>query len=239
LKNLELWRTPITVNGLRSISRLSRLEGLTLDGTGLKGDWLSHIYPLRELHRLTVINGDLSDGATDSLARMKGLTWLQLPHARIDSKLEPVLARLGKLECLVLDGTPFDDEGMKRLAALQHLKILFLGRTAITDAGLRSLERLPNLWRLSLSGNKVGDAGLRHLSQLPRLAGLDITATLATNSCLRGLAAISSLRATLVGQTRICASSEGFVGVMRDGVWFADEAKAKAADEYSKGIEAK
>ena len=177
LKNLQLWRTPITINNLRSIARLRCLDGLTLDATGLKGDWLKYIPQLGELQHLTVNNGDLSDGATESLARMKGVTWLELSHCGIDSMLGPAIARLKKLECLVVDGAPFDDEGMKHLTSLKNLKELCLVGTAISDDGLASLEELPDLWRLSIAGTKVGDSGLQHLSKLRKLAGLDIRGT--------------------------------------------------------------
>lgn len=229
LKDLSLWRTPITVKNLHEISRFRHLESLTLDGTGLKGDWLRPISTLPELQSFTLNDGDLSDGAADSLARMKGLATLQLSHVKIDSKLGPAIARLEKLEILAIVKMPFDDKGMKHLAGLTNLKVLYIVRTAITDGGMASLEKLLNLRRLSLGFTKVCDVGLRHLSKLPMLSELDIRHTGATNSCLRNLATIPLLNATLVEGTGISVTSPGFIGVLDKNIWYADEARAKEA----------
>jgi len=231
LKALAFWRTPIRTEILCRLGQLTRLEELILDGTGLKGDWLQHVSRLPKLRSLVLNDGDLSDGETNSLSRMKGLTSLQLSGVKIDSRLGAVIARLEKLDGLAIRNSPFDDEGMKHLAGLNRLRILILGGTAITDDGMRSLEGLVNLWRVSLCSTKVGDTGLSHLSRLPRLSGLDIRGTRATNSCLRLLAALPSLKVTLVGGTSISTSSPGFVGVLHDGVWYPNEARAKEAEE--------
>jgi hypothetical protein len=230
LKGLDLDRTPITNSQLRSISRLSGLERLTLYARGLGGNCLEPASRLRCLTVLTVNGGDLSDGAADSLARMNGLTWLYLYQCKIDSKLGPALGRLEKLEFLDLYDVPFDNGGMKHLTSLKHLNDLRLGRTAITDDGMASVERLTSLTKLELSKTKVGDAGLRYLSKLPKLEILDIAATRVTNSCLPTLAAMPSLKLAHVQETAIKPSSAGFVGILDDGEWFPNEARAKQVE---------
>ena len=67
MKKLTLCKTPITTSSLRSLSHLSNLEFLWLDGIGLKGDWLKPIANLHNIERLIVDHGDLSGGAADSL----------------------------------------------------------------------------------------------------------------------------------------------------------------------------
>jgi hypothetical protein len=228
---LDLVETPIAVSHLRSISGLSRLESLRLDGVALEGNWLRHVSGLRRLRHLIVSDGELTDDSAHSLGRMKGLRSLQLSNLKITAALGPAIKALGELEALVIDDMPFDDEGMKHLSRLQNLRVLFLGGTAISDNGMANLKSLPNLWRLSLQNTNVGDEGLRHLTRLPKLAGLDIRDTRATNSCLRSLAGISSLKMVLVQHTRISESSAGFIGVLRDHAWYRDEASAKEMAE--------
>lgn len=233
LKRLNFYRTLITNRQLRSISRLRRLEGLTFDATGLTGDCLRWISDLPALTELQVHDGDLSDGAADSLARMKGLTWLYLCNCKIDTKLGPALGRLETLEFLAISDEPFDDEGVKHLTSLKCLSDLSLDRTAVTDGGMASVAELTNLTHLDLGDTKVGDAGLRHLSKLPKLAVLRIGGTRATNSCLPTLAAMPSLKFACVSGTDIKPSAVGFVGVLHDGQWYRDEAKAKAVEGFS------
>jgi len=97
------------------------------------------------------------------------------------------------------------------------------------------VEKLTSLTKLGLSETRIGDAGLRCLSKLPQLTILDITSTRATNSCLRTLAALPSLELVHTQETAIDASSEGFVGILIDGEWFPNEAKAKEAVEAAGG----
>jgi hypothetical protein len=235
LTSLWFWGTPITVEGLRAISRFGHLQSLLLDGTALKGDWLGQISRLRELSTLQVYGGDMSDGAADSLAGMSALTSLVLYHVKIGPTLGTALARLGKLEDLWIAETPFDDEGLRHVAALKQIRMLYLGGTAVTDKGMESLEELPKLRRLILSNTRVGDAGLRHLSKLSELMILVIGNTRATNSCLRTLTAMPSLQSAFVQGTRISETSPGFSGVLRDwGSWFPNEARAKEADDEAR-----
>ena len=235
LTNLEFWRTPISLEQLGCISTFAHLKYLVLDGAGLNGDWLRQVSALPRVEYLLLNNADLSDGATQSLARMKGVTWLQIPRAKIDSQLGPALASLERLECLVLDDTPFDDEGIKHLTTLKHLEQLSLAGTAITDGGMATVGTLLKLSRLSLNDTKVGDTGLRQLSQLRKLMGLDIIGTRATNSCLPTLTTMPLVKSVLVRNTRISTSAPGFVGVLKDDVWYPKVASAKEAEENSKG----
>ncbi len=87
LRQLDFWNTAVTTSQLRDIAHLSRLTYLQFDASGLKGDWLQDIAGIPTLQSLTVNNGDLCDGATESLARMKGLTDLQLSDVMSDLKL--------------------------------------------------------------------------------------------------------------------------------------------------------
>jgi len=227
LTNLEFWHTPITLDQLQNVATCVGITHLVLDGTNFKGDWLRGVSCLAKLENLVLNNADLTDGATNSLGRMKQLTWLQLSHAKIDSTLGPALASLEKLECLNLGDTSFDDKGTKDLIALKRLTILSLRSTDITDNATAALANLPNLRQLVLDDTKVGDKGVRRLSKLQKLATLDIRGTLVTNSCLPILAAMPSLQSVLVNRTRISESAPGFVGFLEGDIWYPNQARAK------------
>jgi hypothetical protein len=109
--------------------------------------------------------------------------------------------------------------------------------TAITDGGMASLANLTNLWRVHIDGTAVGDAGLRQLSQLPKLSALTMQRTHATNACLPLLAAMPSFKVALVDDTAIDPSEAGFVGVLRNGSWHPNEARANEAEENPNGAE--
>jgi hypothetical protein len=146
LKDLSLWRTLVTAKNLHEIARFRHLERLILDGTGLKGDWLRPISNLCELQSFTLNNGHLSDGAANSLSRMKGLATLELSDVKIGFKLGSVVAKLERLENLSVDDPSLDDDDMKHLATLKYLKLLYLPTgAAITDTGMVAFETLPNL----------------------------------------------------------------------------------------------
>ena len=236
LRRLQLDRTRITASQLRSMSRLTRLESLTLDAGGLEGDCLEPICRLPSLAGLTVSDGDLSGGAADSLARMKGLKWLYLCRCRLDSKAGPAIGGLEKLEFLDVDGAPFDDEGVKHLTSLKRLTDLRLERAAITDECMASIEQLTSLTKLELSEVRISDAGLQHLRSLTKLEVLDITATRATNSCLRTLAAMPSLKQAHVGDTAVKPTLPGFTGIIDVdiGYWYPSEAARRQVEDDSK-----
>ena len=233
LKRLGLDRTRITTSQLRSLSQLRRLEGLTLDAGGLKGDFLEPLCRLPRLAELYVTDGDFSQGAAASLARMQGIQWLYLCKCSVDAKVGPALGRLENLEFLDVYDAPFDDEGVKHLTSLKHLTDLRLGRTAITDDCMASLAQLTGLTKLELSETKIGDAGLQHLRSLPKLETLDIPATRVTNACLPTLAAMPSLKVAHVGDTAVKQTSPGFIGILDEeiGYWYPTEAARRQVED--------
>lgn len=234
ITSLDIVRTDVTTADLRCISTLHELESLRFyETTVLKGDWLRPLRQLNHLKAFVLDNGDLTEGAVESLACMVHLVTLQLSAVRIDAKFGPALARLKELENLVIDEMPFDDAGLTHICALNRLRILFLSKTAISDKGMSTIGRLRNLERLSLQNTSIGDEGLIHLKDLGHLGGLDIRDTRATNASLHTLSSIKSLWTVLVDNTRISPSLEGFIGVLEDGCWFPDEEKKKAMDQFA------
>lgn len=128
---IELAGTRITDDGLRVLSRLSRLATLRLDDADIRGAGLAQL-PHPEKLKTLWLSGTLLDDA--------GVA---------------ALARFSKLETLVIDRTRITDGGMKHLAKLRQLRRLDISRTAITDRGVKQLKGLESLNFVNLSGTRI------------------------------------------------------------------------------------
>jgi Leucine rich repeat len=117
----------------------NRMEDLTLFGTNVTDDSLTHPKELSNLKLLSLVGTEISDAG---LALLNGLS---------------------KLETLFVSYTAISDAGLVSLAGLTKLTRLYLANTDVTDTGLRSLKALANLTRLDLIGTHVTDAGVKDL----------------------------------------------------------------------------
>jgi len=112
LRSLDAAACPVTDADLIHLRGLSRLEGLNLNCTLVKGPGLANLEGLTHLKTLVLIGIPLSDA--------------DLAH----------VARLGSLELLILDSPRITDAGLAHLEGLTHLRHLNLRSARITDAGL-------------------------------------------------------------------------------------------------------
>ncbi len=173
LKHLLLSYTGVTDAGLAYLRGFDGLEGIQIDGQGVKitDAGLAH---LKGLDRLEVLNLSGS-GVTDS-----GLTHLQ---------------GLRKLRWLNLRGTAVGDAGLARIAEIKSLRMLMLSDLHITDAGLLNLSELDGIEQLFMDETDVTDAGLKHLH------GLKSLKTLWLSSVSISVEGVAALRAALPPST--------------------------------------
>ena len=136
------------------------------------GAWDEIAAIMRE-HGLTRLRaaGHMTDDALERIARLNGLTSLDLGGSRrvTDAGLQH-LARAATLEELDLSGCSITDEGLAVLAQLPALRSFTLTHhRGISDRGLASLGACKRLERVNLLGSNSGDGTVAALAGNPRL----------------------------------------------------------------------
>jgi hypothetical protein len=140
----------------------------------LEGAWL---VPVKEFQRLealapdalssfTTSNNDFGDVEVPLLARLTGLSNLDLVCTCVADQGLRLLAPLGDLESLRLGHTAVTDAGVPDLRSLPTLRALDLGWTAVSDASIPVLASLPSLTTLWTQGSEMTADGVRRLRAL-------------------------------------------------------------------------
>jgi RNA polymerase sigma factor (sigma-70 family) len=213
LKELYLFRTRITGEGLKHLKDLARMQRLDLSHcTGLTEAGRANLKGLTKLQTLDLTATGMGDA---DLKHIKNLTDLQVLYLRFNPKVTDVglreLKGLTKLETLVLDRTEISDAGLKHLTGLTKLRTLHLANAQLTDATLEQLKGFSDLRSLSLMGTKATDAGLVHLKGLTNLEELYLDGTQVTDAGLGNLAGLTKLRTLSLRLTK--TTGEGVAGL--------------------------
>lgn len=185
------------------VSRLTGLQVLGLQGTGITDKGMECLRPLRSLRALEfnqepfvgnrglAVLGDLPSleyldldtGVTDAgltqLGRVASLRWLRIRTGRVWGVGLGELARLPRLERLCLWGEiGISDRHIQYLEGLTHLKSLTLWGVAggLTDASCASISRIKNLEELHfiMTSPRFTPAGVAHLKAVKRLREIDL-----------------------------------------------------------------
>jgi hypothetical protein len=131
---------------------------------------MAQVEPLTRLARLSLGGSTLSDEGLSHLTGLTNLSDLDLFDTRVSDAGLVHLKRLTRLSRLSVNGTRVTNAGLVHLEGLKNLSELELSRTKASDAGLVHLKGLTNLSFLSLQGTNVSNAGISDLQQdLPRL----------------------------------------------------------------------
>ncbi len=183
------------------ISRLTGLQILSLNSTGITDEGFEYIRPLRSLRVLKIGESsitnrglailkdlpsleylDLNTGVTDTglkhVSQVSNLHWLRIRTGKIRGPGLAELANLPRLERLCIWGTsPISDRHIKFLEGLIQLKSLTLWGVVdrLTDASLSSIGKLTNLEELHFirTGPRFTPAGVAHLKELKYLKKVD------------------------------------------------------------------
>lgn len=134
------------------LANFPRLNRLSLDGTSITDEALSHLSGLSELDTLSLNETSVTSTGLAHLRGLKNPKHLELGRTRIDGAGLAHLAGMKKLELLELNSLPIEDEHLASLVGLTQLRILQLHRTKIRGDGLAGLKGLPNLSDLEVSG---------------------------------------------------------------------------------------
>lgn len=133
LQGLYLNCRHITDSGVKSLSVIDAIDGLSLEGTSISDELFRTAPWCLRLRRLYLDNTQLSDDGLDTLT-----------------------AEL-RLVDLSLSGTRITDRGLVQLANCCTLEKLALLRTAVTPAGLNVFRKWPHRLKVYLSGHSAED----------------------------------------------------------------------------------
>jgi hypothetical protein len=196
----------------RAISRLPKLEALTINWGGLTGDGFANLARMRTLKSLTLdrmtdeglaqlaqnrkLEGlYILPGQWDRLERITGkgvaqlaacprLRGLTLKRSCITDDDLQYFARVTSLERLSLELGSITGVGFQHLTGLTNLKWVCLENAPIMDDAMTFLAQLPNLEAIDLRGTEVTLAGFEQLGKSPRLRKLVVTAPANSNTNL-------------------------------------------------------
>lgn len=243
LEQLSVSSVNFDGNGLgdeiaQEITGLERLTDLSIGECGITDAGVRLLSEMQQITRLELRQeGRLTDAALASVAKMKGLRYLDLSSyvgtehygwMRFSADAVRQLASLQQLEelhlvghdvpadalafdkltSLSLGGRAVDDACAKRIAECSRLKSLALSYTAITDAGLEQIATLPELARLDIDSHVITDNGIAHLTKLRNLEHLSLRASQLSDESLTHLAQIQTL-------TQLDLHGSGFPGAAR------------------------
>ena len=140
---------------MAAVARLTTLEHLSLDRTSVTLDGLRKLSALPKLAGLSVAGADFERRSLAPLAELIHLTSLVVTGAAACDESLATLAGLEKLEFLSVDGAAITDAGIERFPTLAALRSINLFRTQVTPDGVAKLQRrLPRLEVLDPQGNR-------------------------------------------------------------------------------------
>lgn len=207
---------PLTAQGIRSLTPLSRLEYLTLPSIvtpeGIEA--LSRLPSLRHLLLQSAAN-PRPEGAVATNAHLAALGRLtSLTHLRIcGGKRRAPAAGLASLEgmktlrllAITDNESPELNQHLRHIGSLTSLEELELTNSAVNDEGLEAVKGLVHLHRLDLTRTRVTDEGLAHLADLPELEELRLAGTHVGDAGMRHLERLKKLRRLDLSTTSVTA----------------------------------
>lgn len=194
VQDLDLKETYVTIDGLRRLKELPKLDKLSLRTTDIVDDWLPALSELKVLTKLDLSSTQISDQGLASLVGIPNLQELVLSRTKVQGPGLVALKNARHLTSLGLFECPVTDAGLTGLAQLVQLKALDLRETTIGDAALKTVGELTELTHLSLTSTRITDEGLLHLSGLQKLESLELEVTRIDGRGLAGWGKLQKLR---------------------------------------------
>ena len=142
LRQLGIYGTGLTDDGLDDVRKLISLEDLTVRNSNITDEGLHRLAGLDRLRSLTLDLTPLEGGGLDYLQELPGLRILTLSsNGSLDDKALAHLAGATQIRKLVLDGV--DEQGLALLKGFTHLETLEIepiNADAVTRNQLHNLE---------------------------------------------------------------------------------------------------
>ena len=229
LKELRLYNTSTTTEGMKQITKLQSLEMLS-PPKGLTNRGLSYVAQLKSLKRLyftenrvtnaglkrhlpemtkleelSLSSGGMNDAGLVPLKDLPKLGYLSLRSGNFTDAGLVHVRKCSSLRILDLLHLPITDVGLQHLSGHLRLESLLLFNTEVTDRGLVYLKSMPSLKKLNVRkrGQKgqITDAGMVHLAQIKSLEHLDLPNRGVTDKGLVHIAKLDKLKYLWVGRS--------------------------------------
>jgi len=174
LDNLQLGGGEIDTIGAGAIGTIPSLRRLYLCTSTIGDAAVARLQPsLRSLHLGHCES--ISDAACPSIARMRGLRFLDLSSTQLTVAGLRMLAGLAELEHLDLGFLHLGDADVATLAAFGNLRSLSLAfADALSDAVIETIAKLDKLQTLDLAAAEISPDGIDRLARMPRLIHLGV-----------------------------------------------------------------
>jgi hypothetical protein len=157
----SLDKKQVNDDDLRLIGKLTRLNTLGLNHTGVSDAGLKHLDELKRLCSLGLAETQITGAGLRVVSHFDNLDTLILQDAsRIDDDCIQHVKSLTHLETLNLGGTSVSSTGVSQLAALNNLRWLYLSDTSVDDAAVEALISMRHLAELGLRGSQITGEGL-------------------------------------------------------------------------------
>lgn len=227
LKELRLYNTSTTTEGMKHITKLQSLEMLS-PPKGLGNMGLSYVAQLKSLKRLyfnenrvtnaglkrhlpemtkleelSLSGGGMNDAGLVSLKDLPKLGYLSLRSGNFTDAGLVHVRKCSSLRILDLMHLPITDTGLQHLSGHLRLESLLLFNTEVTDRGLVYLKSMPSLKKLNIrkreQKGQITDKGMIHLAQIKSLEYLDLPNRGITDKGLVPIAKLDRLKYLWVG----------------------------------------
>lgn len=169
LVEVHLFRTSVGDGGVEVLSQMPNLAVLNLRDTKVTDLGVSYLPRLKKLKKLDLSECPaprITDEAGKSLARIPGLTQLNLWSTSFSDEGVKHLSWLSNLTWLNLDNTQITDDTIAMLNEMPQLTWLHLGKTNITDREVKVLAGLENLRYLNISQTKISEDAFYDLDDI-------------------------------------------------------------------------
>lgn len=179
---------------IEHLGRISSLETVKLEASGIQDAWVAPLLKLKKLKSLSVSGfgrlGDESLTQLQQLTECPDLTSLELAYfgKATDAGWEK-LAGLKNLESFTPRGAGYPGHFFAKFDGWTKLKKINFHSNGLDDVGLGNVcEKFPNLEFIKLWHSKsLTDAGAEHFNKLKKLTGIEISCAKATAGLVKHL----------------------------------------------------
>lgn len=151
---------------------------------------------------------NITDASVEEIAKLPGITSLNLDGARITDRSLAALTTLKELTFLNVSHTSVSDHGLRALSELSQLEILEVSQTSIGDETIAAIvQRNPRLQSLTLAETQATGACLRFVGRLEMLGTLDLAGCQIDDNSLEEIADLWRLNSLGLANTPITDSA--------------------------------
>lgn len=161
----------VQLKDFEAIDCLPQIRILRFDKGCVGDDWLPLFAKCKDLEELVVMDGTITSGKLQCLAKLSLLGVSFAGCKQLDDDAMETLADWEKLKHLSLSDVPISDNGVYTLRGLTDLETLDLSRSTqevtsrITNASLKTLCGFTKLRKLNVNGTSIDDEGVEELQR--------------------------------------------------------------------------